>query len=238
MLSEHQMALITSGYARSVRARRARPAGQRRRPTADRRAQAVLDQGPAARPAAAGQRHRSDIETPMNRNAPFHRLYLRCRLLKRGARFFGAGGVWSVPHAGAGRGGRDHRSGARAARAGAGRPAWAAGIYIYISHWPYRAWSRCLFRLQDAGLSLAGVPPPLSSHRRCLSRATPCSTTRTTRRSSGAGTASPLDCLPTALVTASMTALSRTPQHGLSSNKMALITPGCGSMCSLSIKWP
>ena len=28
------------------------------------------------------------------------------------------------------------------------------------------------------------------------------------------------------------------PQHGLSSNKMALITSDCGVMCSPSIKWP
>ena len=35
-------------------------------------------------------------------------------------------------------------------------------------------------------------------------------------------------------------ALSRcgTPQHGLSSNTMALITSHCGTMRSLSIKWP
>ena len=29
-----------------------------------------------------------------------------------------------------------------------------------------------------------------------------------------------------------------TPQHGLSSNKMALITSDCGTTRSLSIKWP
>ena len=29
-----------------------------------------------------------------------------------------------------------------------------------------------------------------------------------------------------------------TPQHRLSSQKMALITSDCGIMCSLSIKWP
>ena len=29
-----------------------------------------------------------------------------------------------------------------------------------------------------------------------------------------------------------------TPQHGLSSNKMALITSDCGAMRSLRIKWP
>ena len=28
------------------------------------------------------------------------------------------------------------------------------------------------------------------------------------------------------------------PQHGLSSNKMALITSGCGAMRSPSTKWP
>ena len=31
---------------------------------------------------------------------------------------------------------------------------------------------------------------------------------------------------------------AQSPQHGLSSNKMALITSDCGEMCSPSIKWP
>ena len=29
-----------------------------------------------------------------------------------------------------------------------------------------------------------------------------------------------------------------TPQHGLSSNNMALITSNCGKICSPVIKWP
>ena len=40
------------------------------------------------------------------------------------------------------------------------------------------------------------------------------------------------------LLTRSQQRIGWTPQQGLSSNKMALITSDCGTMRSLGIKWP